>query len=133
MDPNLTPGSDEHEQQLFQEQQDVLYSVLISSLKTEFSEALVKDHEGDAQLILELLHEHHTGNSQYSRAEINRITKYFTNIKLDDTWRGTNESFLMHYNDQLRLLDSLDNSGEKLPDNVRVTFLESAIESVLDL
>ena len=133
MDPNITPGSDEHEQQLFQEQQDFLYSVLISSLKTEFSEALDKDHEGDAQLIVELLHEHHTGNSQYSRAEINRITKYLTNIKLDDTWRGTNESFLMYYNDQLRLLDSLVDSGEKLPDNARVTFLVSAIESVPDL
>ena len=133
MDPNFTPGSDEYEQQLFEEQQDFLYSVLISSLKTEFSEALVKDHEGDAQLILDLLHEHHTGNSQYSRAEINRITKYLTNIKLDDTWRGTNESFLMHYNDQLRLLDSLVDSDEKLPDNTRVTFLESAVESVPDL
>ena len=133
MDPSFTPGSDEYEQQLFQEQQDFLYSVLISSLKTDFSEALVKDHEGDAQLILELLHEHHTGNSQYSRSEINRITKYLTNIKLDDTWRGTNESLLMHYNDQLRLLDSLVDSDEKLPDNTRVTFLESAVESVPDL
>ena len=47
MDPNFTPGSDEYEQQLFQDQQDFLYSVLISSLKTDFSEALVKDHEGD--------------------------------------------------------------------------------------
>ena len=45
MDPNFTPGSDEYGQQLFQEQQDFLYSVLISSLKTDFSEALVKDHE----------------------------------------------------------------------------------------
>ena len=133
MDPNFTPGADEYEQQLVQEQQDFLYSVLISSLKTDFSEALVKDHEGDAQLILELLHEHHTGNSQYSRSEINRITKYLTNIKLDDTWRGTNESFLMHYNDQLRLLDSLVDPEEKLPDNTRVTFLESAVESVPDL
>ena len=133
MDPNFTPGSDEYEQQLFQDQQYFLYSVLISSLKTDFSEALVKDHEGDAQLIIELLHEHHTGNSQYSRSEINRITKYLTNIKLDDTWRGTNESFLMHYNDQLRLLDSLVDSDEKLPDNTRVTFLESAVESVPDL
>ena len=123
IDPNFTPGSDEYEQQLFQEQQDFLYSVLISSFKTEFSEALVKDHEGDAQLILELLHEHHTGNSQYSRSEINRITKYLTNIKLDDTWRGTNESFLMHYNDQLRLLDSLVHSDEKLPDNTESPFL----------
>ena len=132
-DSNSTPGSDEYEQQLFEEQQDILYSVLISSLKTEFSEALVKDLEGDAQLILDLLHEHHTGNSQYSRAEINRITKYLTNIKFDDTWRGTNESFLMHYNDQLHLLDSLVDSDEKLPDNARVTFLESAVESVPDL
>ena len=39
----------------------------------------------------------------------------------------------MHYNDQLRLLDSLVDSGEKLPDNARVTFLESAIESVPEL
>ena len=39
----------------------------------------------------------------------------------------------MHYNDQLRLLDSLADSGEKLPDNARVTFLESAVESVPDL
>ena len=37
------------------------------------------------------------------------------------------------HNDQLRLLDSLVDSGEKLPDNARVTFLESAIESVPDL
>ena len=133
MDPNFTPRSDEYEQQLFQEQQDFLYSVLISSLKTDFSEALVKDHEGDAQLILELLHEHHTSNSEYSRSEINRITKYMTNIKLDDIWRGTNESFLMHYNDQLCLLDSLVDSDKKLPDNTRVTFLESAVESVPDL
>ena len=133
IDPNFTPGSDEYEQQLFEEQQDFLYLVLISSLKTEFSEALVRDHKGDAQLILDLLHEHHTGNSQYSRAEINRITKYLTNIKLEDTWRGSNESFLMHYNDQLHLLDSLVDSDEKLLDNARVTFLESAVESVPDL
>ena len=39
----------------------------------------------------------------------------------------------MHYNDQLCLLDSLVDSGEKPPDNARVTFLESAIESVPDL
>ena len=45
MDPNFTPRSDGYEQQLFDEQQDFLYSVLISSLKTEFSEPLVQGHE----------------------------------------------------------------------------------------
>ena len=54
MDPNFTPGSDEYEQQLFQEQQYFLYSVLISSLKTDFSEALVKNHEGSLQTRLTL-------------------------------------------------------------------------------
>ena len=39
----------------------------------------------------------------------------------------------MHYNDQLCLLDSLVDSDENLPDNARVTFLESAVESVPDL
>ena len=39
----------------------------------------------------------------------------------------------MYYNDQLCLLDSLVDSDEKLPDNTRVTFLESAVESVPDL
>ena len=39
----------------------------------------------------------------------------------------------MHNNDQLRLLDSLVDSDEKLPYNARVTFLESAVESVPDL
>ena len=39
----------------------------------------------------------------------------------------------MHFNDQLCLLDSLVDSDEKLPDNIRVTFLESAVESVPDL
>ena len=39
----------------------------------------------------------------------------------------------MHYNDQLCLLNSLVDSDEKLPDNARVTFLESAVESVPDL
>ena len=39
----------------------------------------------------------------------------------------------MHYNDQLHLLDSLVDSDENLPDNARVTFLESAVESVPDL
>ena len=39
----------------------------------------------------------------------------------------------MHYNDQLGLLDSLVDSDEKLSDNARVTFLESAVESVPDL
>ena len=123
MDPNFTPGSDEYGQQLFQEQQDFLYSVLISSLKTDFSEALVKDHEGDAQFILELLHEHHTGNSQYSRSEINRITKYLKEAELiivmhEEAFIGASPSIIKF---------------EKLPDNTRVTFLESAVESVPDL
>ena len=72
------------------------------------------------------------GSDEYGQ-QLFQEQQDFLYIKLDDTWRGTNESFLMHYNDQLRLLDSLVDSDEKLPDNTRVTFLECAVESVPDL
>ena len=95
MDPNFTPGSDEHEQQLFQEQQDFLYSVLISSLKTEFVKLL----------------------SKTMREMPNSSLSYYMSI-IQATLSTP----------ELRSTGSL-----KLPDNARVIFLESAIESVPDL
>ena len=61
MDPNFTPGSDEHEQQLFQEQQDFLYSVLISSLTAEFRQPLpVQSHLEMPGILVPLGHIQHT-------------------------------------------------------------------------
>ena len=122
-------ASDHHEKELFQEQQDFVYSVILKVLLTYYGKALVREHEAvrDAQSTLAKLHQHHA-NSELSRYEIMRLTTYITNFKLDDSWRGRT----MHFKEQLHLLDCLVTPEAKLPDTARLTFLQTAVESIPD-
>ena len=45
---------------------------------------------------------------------------YVTNLKLTDNWRGTTTQFLLHFKEQLWLLDSLVLMDEQLPDSTRI-------------
>ena len=132
--PKYKPkASDHHEKEMFQEQQDFVYSVLLKSLLTHYGKPLVREHEidRDAQSILAKLHQDHT-NSEFSRCEIMRLTKYITNLKLDESWRCTIMLFIMHFKEQLHLLNSLVTPKAMLPDTARLTFLHTAVESVSD-
>ena len=55
------------------------------------------------------------------------------NLKLTDNWRGTNTQFLLHFKEQLRLLNSLVPLDKQLPDSTSMAFLEQAVEGVPDL
>ena len=55
------------------------------------------------------------------------------NLKLTDNWRGTTTQFLLHFKEQLRLLDSLVPMDEQLPDSTRMAFLQRAVGGVPDL
>ena len=117
-DPNFKPKSgDPHEQQLLTEKQSFVYAVLLKTLQTDYGRSLVREHKNDkdAQQILYELHQHHTA-SELSRAEVLRLTTYVANLKLTDNWRGTTTQFLIHFKEQLRLL-------EQLPDSTRMAFL----------
>ena len=89
-------------------------------------------HDKDAQQILYELHQHHT-DSELSRAEVLRLTTYVANLKLTDNWRGTTTQFLLHFEEQLRLLDSLVPIDEGVPDSTMMAFLQRAVEIVPDL
>ena len=78
------------------------------------------------------LHQHHT-DSELSRAEVLRLTTYVANLKLTDNWRGTTTQFLLHFKEQLRLLDSFVPLDEQLPDSTRMAFLQRAVEGGPDL
>ena len=54
------------------------------------------------------------------------------NLKLTDNWTGTTTQFLLHFKEQLRLLDSLVPLDEQLPDSNRMAFLQRAVEGVPD-
>ena len=124
-DPNFKPKrGGPHEKQLFTEKQNFVYAVLLKTLQTDDGRALVRQYKDDkdAHQILYELHQHHT-DSELSRAEVLQLTTYVANLKLMDNWRGTNTQFLLHFKEELRLLDSLVPLDEQLPDSTRMTFL----------
>ena len=60
-DPDYDPyDGDQYDQQLFEEKQSFVYSVLVSSLQTDEGRELVKEFEGDARVIISNLHHYHT-------------------------------------------------------------------------
>ena len=106
--PTFKPKrGDPHGQQPLTEKQNFVYAVLLKTLQTDHGRALVQEHEHDrdAQQILYELHQHHI-DSELSRAEVLRLTTYVANLKLTDNWRGTTTQFLLHFKEQLRLLDT---------------------------
>ena len=75
-DPNFKPKRvNPHEQQQFTEKQIFVYAVLLKTLQTDYSGALVREHKHgkDAQQILYDLYQHHT-DSELSRAEVLQLT-----------------------------------------------------------
>ena len=108
----------------FWQKNKFFYAVLLKTLQTDYGRALVQEHEHDtdAQQILYELHHHHT-DSELSRAEVLRLTTHVANLKLTDNWRGTTTQFLLHFKEQLRLLDRLVPMDKQLPDSTRMAFL----------
>ena len=132
-DPDNKPGDGDHyEQELFQEKQSFVYSVLVASLQTDKGGELVREFEGDARSILSKLHHYHT-QSNVAQREAVTLTTYITNLSLTDSWKGTTRQFLSPFKEKLRLLDSLLPDTDKIPETVRITFLQRAVQQNHDL
>ena len=131
--PDFEPaGGDQYAQELFQEKQSFVYSVLVTSLQTEKGRELVKEFEGDAQSILSKLHNYHT-QSNVAQHEVVALITYITDLSLTNSWNGTTRQFLSHFKEKLRLLDSLVPDTDKIPQTVRITFLQRAVQQNHDL
>ena len=86
-DPDYDPDDGDHyEQELFQEKQSFVYSVLATSPQTDKGRELVKESEGDARSILSELYHY---NIQSNVAQHATLTTYITNLSLTDSWKGT--------------------------------------------
>ena len=123
---------DQYAQELFQEKQSFVYSVLVTSLQTEKGRELVKEFEGDTRSILSKLLHYHT-QSNVAQHEVVTLTTYITNLSLTDSWKGTTRQFLSHFKEKLRLLDSLVPDTDKILETVRITFLRRAVQQNHDL
>ena len=61
------------------------------------------------------------------------MTSYIANLSLTDRWKGTTRQFLSHLKEKLRLLDSLVPDTDKIPETVRITYSQRAVQQNHDL
>ena len=110
-----------------QYEESFVYSVLVTSLQTDRGRELVKEFEGDTRTLISKLHHYHT-QSNVAQHEVLTLTACITNLNITDSWKGTTRQFLSHFKEKLRLLDSLVSDTDKVPETVRITFLQNAVQ-----
>ena len=66
-------------------------------------------------------------------SEKRRLTKYVTNIVLDDNFKGSTEQFVLRFREQFRQMDQISGDSEKIQAPVKLTLLQNAIRSINDL
>ena len=104
----------------------VQYSFLTDNTKTYVREHY---HDLDAQKVIGKLIQY-IMDSPSTTMEINRLTKNIASLKLDNNWRGTTEQFLLHFQEQFRLLDDLVDPAERMCMRFRRILLETAVQDM---
>ena len=134
LDPNYTPGSEPEEQELFAAKQTFMFSVFNANLQTDMGKTIVRRHltNPDAQSVWKELSERMRTSSK-GASEKRRLTQKVTNTVRDDTFKGTTEQFVLHFNEQFRQIDEISEDSEKLPSTVKLTLLQTAVRSIHDL
>ena len=86
----------------------------------------------DAQAVWKELSEHMRTSSK-GASDKRRLNQYVTNTVLDDKFKGTTEQFVLHFNEQFRLLEEISEDSERLPPTLKLTLLQTAVRSINDL
>ena len=120
--------------ELFAQKQAFLYNAFLKTIQTDSGRALVRQFEEyhDAQAIYAGLVKF-ASESTAAVLERDRLIEYVTITKLGLDWRGTNVQFILHWKEQMRLLDDLLPFNEQHPANTRKRMLESAVRDVPEL
>ena len=133
LDPDYVPTTDA-EQKLFKAKQSFAYSVLHYTLLTDMGKTLVRQHydQLDAQKVYKELCAYHA-NSTKAKLNASELLTYITTVRFDSSWKGTAQSFLLHWKNQLRLLDDLQPTEDQFSLPLRKAMLENAVHAVEEL
>ncbi len=97
------------DQDLFKAKQKYMYAVFERVLQTDKGKALVRSYEttADAQKIFKELCEDALWSTQ-SSINSSRLLSYITSVRIGDGhWNGTTHSFILHWQEQVQLYESL--------------------------
>ena len=127
LDPTYNPGSAPEQLELF-EAKTFMFSAFNANLQTNKGKTIVRRHLAttDAQSVWRELSEHmRTSSKGASEKE--------DSPNLDDNLKGTTEQFVLHFNEEFRQLDEISDDSKKLPPTVKLTLLQTAVRSIIDL
>ena len=131
LDPSYKPITGE-QKELFQLQNEYMYSVFIKTLLTDKGRELVRLHESDfnAQAIFSALIQFYTSNVVGQDKQTQLLT-YLTSTRLGDgTWNGTTHAFVLHFQEQIRTYNRYAPKEQALPESMQLILLQNAVEEV---
>ena len=134
LDPNYRPSSTE-DRDLFVEKQKFLYAVLESKVLTDHGKAIIRQHDDDfdAQTVYRKLQEHHLRSTQ-ATIDSSSILSYITSARLGNgEWRGSTTTFILHWQDQVRLYERQVELSDHFSDGQKRIMLENAVYPIAEL
>ena len=104
-------------------------SVFASALRTDIGKKYAREHESDydAQEVYKKVVDFYATSTKASMNAAD-ILSYITTAKIE-TWKGTSESFVLHWQDQIRLYETLSITAKHLDDTLKLTLLQNAVHS----
>ena len=122
-------------QALFQEKQKYMYSVLQRTLRTDEGKSIVRDHENDfnaQQVFIEIkaCSEKSTKSSLESSELLSCVT---TTRFAGGDWKGSARSFILHWENQVRLYEKQSPTGDHLSEGQKRMLLENSVHDCGEL
>ena len=124
LDPAYKPSSND-EKELFEEQQAFMYAVLIKNLTLDQGQKLVRSHVGDAQKIFSLLSQEMEKSTRADLDADDLMNYVITSRVNDGTWKGSLETYIIHWQEQVRKLHTL--GTRKFQESTLKKFLQNAL------
>jgi hypothetical protein len=117
--PKYKPWGSE-EKDLFTLQLYYVYAIFCSNLKTDFRRKLVRDYESLQE------------KSMVAELNATNLLQY-THTAQVENWKGTTLSFILHYQEQIRLYDQLQPPNEQISDHAKMIYLQNAVYAIEEL
>jgi len=130
-DPTYKPKTPD-EQALFDEKQKFAFAVLMKCIQTDTGKTFVRLHQDtseDAQLVWKKLVDHATSSTSAELAIVD-LQHLLANSKIDSSWRGTAQGFLLYWNDNMRKLEELLPAQHHYSSGLKKLMLKHAVQSL---
>lgn len=120
---------------IFHKQQAFMYAVFERTLQTDQGKAFVRAHENDfdAQHVYASLVAYSVTSTK-AALDSSHLLSYITAAKLaDGNWKGSAHSFILHWQDKVRLYEKQVPTDEHFSGRMKRTMLENAVQPLTEL